>query len=74
MPAIEVPCSEYKFRSIVEQSADGVVLADKTGTFIEWNSSMERLTGLKRSEVVGKPAADILFSLLPPEYQSAQLL
>jgi PAS domain S-box-containing protein len=66
--------SEYKFRSIVEQSADGVVLADETGNFIEWNSSMERLSGLKRSEVVGKPAADILFSLVPPEYQTAELL
>jgi hypothetical protein len=47
--------SEQKFRSVIEQSHDGIVLTDEQGLIIEWNRAIEEITGLKASEVVGRP-------------------
>jgi len=55
--------SEEKFRSIVEQSSDGIVLADEQGTIIEWNPGQERITGLSRAEVLGRPVWDVQFRM-----------
>ncbi|MCC7448520.1 MAG: PAS domain S-box protein [Anaerolineae bacterium] len=57
--------SENKFRSLVEQSLDGIVLVDAHGTIIEWNRGQERNTGIKRSEAVGRLLWDIQFLLTP---------
>jgi len=46
--------SEAKFRSFIEASADGVCLTDTDGRFIEWNSSMARITGVSREEAIGQ--------------------
>jgi PAS domain S-box-containing protein len=51
--------SEAKFRGFVEQSADGIFLVDEDGTVIEWNPSLEAITGLTREEVLGIPAWDV---------------
>jgi PAS domain S-box-containing protein len=59
--------SERKFRSIVEQSRDGVVLTDEQGTIIEWNQSQERLTGLARADVIGRPLWDVQFQVATDE-------
>jgi PAS domain S-box-containing protein len=59
--------SEEKFRSIMEQSVDGIVLADERGTIIEWNHGQEWLTGLKKQEALGRPVWDVLFQTIPEE-------
>ncbi|MBN1293839.1 MAG: cache domain-containing protein [Candidatus Latescibacteria bacterium] len=51
--------SEEKFRSIVEQSAEGFSLCDEEGKIIEWNKRAEINTGLKKSEVLGRYAWDV---------------
>jgi PAS domain S-box-containing protein len=48
--------SEERFRSIVEQSADGIVVTDENGNITEWNQAQEDITGLTRSGVLGLPA------------------
>jgi len=55
--------SEQKFRRIVEQSNDGIVLTDERGAIIEWNEGQERITGLKRDEVSGRPLWDAQFQV-----------
>jgi PAS domain S-box-containing protein len=55
--------SEEKLRSIVEQSGDGIVLVDEEGTIIEWNLGQERITGLSRAEVLGRPLWDVQFRM-----------
>jgi len=55
--------SEEKLRSIVEQSGDGIVLVDEQGTIIEWNRGQERITGLLRTEVLGRPLWDVQFQV-----------
>jgi PAS domain S-box-containing protein len=57
--------SEYKFRSIVEQSSDGITLLDEKGIIKEWNQAQEQISGLKKEEVMGKPFWDILNKTIP---------
>jgi PAS domain S-box-containing protein len=64
--------SEERFRTFIEQSAEAVSLVDEEGRLIEWNDSMERLSGLKRQEVAGKFFWDVLNNLIPPEKRSQQ--
>jgi len=58
---------------ILEQSFDGIAFADEQGGFLEWNSSLEHITGLKRSEVVGRPCWDVYFQLLSSEAKTTAL-
>lgn len=55
--------SERKFRSIVEQSSDGIVLLDQQGTIVEWNKGQESITGLSKADAINKPVWDIYFAL-----------
>jgi diguanylate cyclase (GGDEF)-like protein/PAS domain S-box-containing protein len=51
--------SEQKFRSVIEQSADGIVLIDEEGKIIEWNKSQEEITGLVRADTIGQFLWDV---------------
>lgn len=51
--------SEEKFRTIVEQSTDGVILLDEQGVIIEWNQAQAQLTGLPRAQALGMPFWEI---------------
>ncbi len=57
--------SEEKFRSIVEQSTDGIVLVDSDGIVIEWNSAMESIVGLRREQAMGKALWDVQYLYRP---------
>jgi len=58
--------SEQKFRSVVEQSYDGFLLVDETGTVVEWNGAQEQITGIKREDVIGRLFAEVAMSLALP--------
>ncbi|MEI7434693.1 MAG: PAS domain S-box protein [Methanomicrobiales archaeon] len=60
--------SEETFRSFVEESADGIALTDEEDRVIEWNNALERITGICREEVLGKPYIDLTISFLIPEH------
>lgn len=47
--------SEYQLRSMIDQSNDGIFLADKEGRVLAWNLAQERFTGVLREEALGKP-------------------
>jgi two-component system, NtrC family, sensor kinase len=55
--------SERKFRSFVEQASDGFVLADEHSQIIEWNRSMEQITGYSRADMLGRQLWDVLQQL-----------
>ncbi len=65
--------SEEKLRSIVEQSGDGIVLVDEEGTIIEWNRGQERITGLSRAEVLGRPVWEVMFQVAANEHDNPAL-
>ena len=51
--------SEYLFKSVIEQSSEGVVIIDENGKIIEWNKAEEEITGRSREDVIGKYMWDI---------------
>lgn len=51
--------SERKGRSIIDQSQDGIVLADTHGIIVEWNAAQERITGISAQDMVGQPISII---------------
>lgn len=65
--------SEQKFRSIVEQSTDGITLTNEEGVLIEWNRGAEEITGLKRATVLQKPVWDVLFQVLPDDQKTPKI-
>jgi len=64
--------SERKFRGIVEQAYEGITLIDERGIIIEWNLAQERITGLKRADVIGRPAWDVQFQMMPEKARSPE--
>jgi PAS domain S-box-containing protein len=65
--------SEEKYRSIVENSEDGISLADESGNIIEWNSAQEFITGLKSDEVLGRPVWDVSFQMVQEDMRTQDL-
>ncbi|MBN1678766.1 MAG: PAS domain S-box protein [Anaerolineae bacterium] len=47
--------SEERFRNLIEQSQDGILLMDTDTCIIEWNPVLARITGITREEAVGQP-------------------
>ncbi|MGB7845161.1 MAG: ATP-binding protein [Candidatus Acidiferrum sp.] len=64
--AVEVARLKDFSENIVESLNVGVLAVDLLGTVDAWNSRMEQLIGVGRSEAVGKPFSQ----LLPPELVS----
>lgn len=53
--------SEQRFRGVIEQSADGIMLADENGVIVEWNQAAEQICGLPRHEAVGQMLWDTYY-------------
>jgi PAS domain S-box-containing protein len=64
--------SEEKFRTIIEQSTDGVILLDEQGVIIEWNQAQEQLTGLAREQALGKPFWEIQLQFAEMEMETPE--
>ncbi len=64
--------SEDKFRSVVEQSSDGIVLVDGGGAIVEWNQAQEQIAGIKRQEVLGQYLWDVQHRLAVGEASTPQ--
>jgi PAS domain S-box-containing protein len=56
-----------KFRGFMEQSTDGISLADENGVITEWSPGMEAITGIPAKEAVGKYTWDTQLQLVPQE-------
>jgi PAS domain S-box-containing protein len=50
--------SAMRFQRFLSHSKDGIFLVNNLGNIIEWNQSQERITGIKKSKVIGKPFWD----------------
>ncbi|MFX0051677.1 MAG: PAS domain S-box protein [Candidatus Hermodarchaeota archaeon] len=61
--------SELKFRSFIMQSNDGIILTDEKGLLVEWNKTMEGLSGITRDNALGKPIWVVHDSLMPKYLQ-----
>jgi PAS domain S-box-containing protein len=62
--------SEEKFRSIVEQSRDGISIIDATGTVIIFNKAMELISGIPADEALGKKIWDVQYQCMTDAYKA----
>ncbi len=65
--------SEERFRSFIEQSAEGVMVLDEESRIIVWNASSEQITGLARQAVMGEYFWDIVNRLVPSEKKRSRI-
>ncbi|NMC54719.1 MAG: GAF domain-containing protein [Chloroflexi bacterium] len=56
--------SEEKFRSVIEQAADGVMITDAQGRIVTWNQAQTQITGVAETDALGKPVWDLLNNLV----------
>lgn len=66
--------SEQKYRHIIEQSYDGIIMTDEQGRIIEWNRGQEKISGLDREDVMGKPIWDVQYEMTPREHHRPEQL
>ncbi|MFH1118721.1 MAG: response regulator [Bacteroidota bacterium] len=56
--------SEVKFRSVIEQSSDGVLIVDMDGLITEWNHSISNITQITRSNAIGRQIWDVQYDIM----------
>ncbi len=69
---MRVRASEQKFRSFVEQASDGFMLTDEYGRIIEWNRSMEQITGYTRADMLGQWIWDVQPQLTAADWKERE--
>ncbi len=58
--------SEIKFKEIIDQINDGIVVFDEQGEIIIWNKGAEQICGLKAKDVLNKYVVDVQVQIAPP--------
>jgi PAS domain S-box-containing protein len=59
----ELKDNETKFKEIINQINDVILVFDEQGKIIIWNRGAEQLSGLKVQEVLNRQVADVLYQL-----------
>ena len=62
---VKLSRSEEIFRSLIEQSHDGVMLIDHQGHITIWNQSMQRITGIYQQDILGHYVWDLVEIIMP---------
>lgn len=51
-----------------------IYLFSEQGLIVEWNTAMEKITLLKREDVLGRPLRDIYYDFVPDEAKKPEML
>jgi|WetSurMetagenome_2_1015567.scaffolds.fasta_scaffold159402_2 PAS domain S-box-containing protein len=54
---------------LLDFTSDGIVLVDQNGVIVEWNSRVEKITGLPGEEAVGRFVWDIQSQFVSPDHK-----
>ncbi len=60
---------KLKFKTVFENSVEGVILIDDTGTITDWNNCIATSTGINAERAVGGKIWKIQYSLLTEEWR-----
>jgi PAS domain S-box-containing protein len=66
--------SETKFKEIINQINDVIIVFDEQGKIIIWNNGAEQLCGLKADEILNKSIVDIQYQFTPPAKRDKTLI
>lgn len=64
--------SEEKFRTLIEQSSEAIILSDENGTVIEYNMAAEELSGITAADALGKQVWDLIHRLSSEDRPAAE--
>jgi PAS domain S-box-containing protein len=64
--------SETKFREIINQINDIIIVFDETGKIIIWNRGAENFTGLKAETALNRSIADVQYQFTPAKYKDKE--
>jgi len=59
--------SEARFRAVIEQSDEGLILFNEEGKITLWNKGEETITGYKADEMIGQYIWDVMYLLSSDE-------
>ncbi|MCC6275688.1 MAG: PAS domain S-box protein [Leptospiraceae bacterium] len=62
----ETRTSEFRYKQLVEQTVDGIFVADKNGNFLDVNSAGTEMLGYSRDEILNLNIADVLRNEMKP--------
>jgi PAS domain S-box-containing protein len=66
--------SETKFREIINQINDAIVVFDGQGKIVIWNNGAEQLCGLRDHEILDRSIVDVQYQLTPPAQKDKTLI
>ncbi len=69
---VALQASEAKFRSVIEQATDAIVLCNERGTITNYNQAVEQLTGFTRDEIVGLPFWEFQMQIAPMDKRTTE--
>ncbi|GEM_PF-2999203 len=69
---VALQASEAKFRSVIEQATDAIVLCDERGNITDCNQAVERLTGLSRQEIAGSTFWKLQIQIAPMDKRTSE--
>lgn len=64
--------SEQRLRGFFDQSYDGMRLVNENGIIVDVSNSMQRITGLKREEVIGSYIWDVIYNYASTEQKTPE--
>ena len=64
--------NEDAFRSIFDNSVDGIVLIGKNGDVKEWSHGVEMMSGILKKEAIGEKIWDLVYTYLSPNKYSEE--
>jgi len=59
--------SEDTFRNLIQSTRDGIILNDEQGVILEWNTGMEEIFGIPRSDSVGRTLLEVASQCIPKD-------
>ncbi|MDQ1266149.1 MAG: hypothetical protein QG635_1301, partial [Bacteroidota bacterium] len=62
------------FERFLLKTNDGIIIFDDKGSIIEWNKSIERITGINQQHAIGKPFWELQFYLLEQGIKNKTIL
>ncbi len=69
----ELKLSGEKYKGLIENSIDAIVLTDETGNVLEWNKAMVNLTGIKPGEAQKKKIWELQYDMMLPKIKTKEI-
>jgi PAS domain S-box-containing protein len=64
--------SETKFKEIINQINDGIIVFDGKGEIIIWNKGAEKICGINANDIINKNIVDFRYQMTPPKLRDRQ--